>query len=321
MDVFSSNVIWIIEDILVYLFALVFIVYVIKHEKHPEVAMIEMFAFVFLDAALYENLAAQYLGLYGYGRSLIMIGSVPLSIPIFEFLIVYLSLKLLGKMKVSTWIKPFVVGFFGMMADFSLDPVSVKQIFTTAGGTIGRWSWFFPATNVQIYGEPVYNFTGWVLICGYGAAFLLLGRYWFRKSNLRPLVGYVYPFLMMIAAFLLLVTPLSQFFLWLSPIYKVGELGEWIMLVFWIAFTLIMWLVNWKGKMRSPITFKEDYLVLFLIVGFPIINLVFTLVGGYQKILWLEVLVLIISIVFVIGFLLLSKKQFPKGSSQSHLSL
>jgi antibiotic biosynthesis monooxygenase (ABM) superfamily enzyme len=101
----------------------------------------------------------------------------------------------------------------------------------------------------------------------------------------------------------------------------VGELGEWIMLVFWIAFTLIMWLVNWKGKMRSPITFKEDYLVLFLIVGFPIINLVFTLVGGYQKILWLEVLVLIISIVFVIGFLLLSKKQFPKGSSQSHLSL
>jgi hypothetical protein len=267
-----------------------------------------MFCFSLLNAALYENLAANYLHIYGYGRSLITVGSVPLSVPIFEFLVVYAGLKITEKMGIRAWIKPFLVGLMAMIADFSLDPVSVKQVFTTASGVISRWTWFTPAGHVNIFSEPVYNFTGWVLICGYGAAFLLLGRYWFKKTNYKPLIGYIYPFITMIAAFLLLITPLSSFLLWLGPIFKQGSFSEWIMLTFWFILPTILLFVTWKRKMIKPLTIKGDLPLIILFAGMPIINILFTIIGGYTQILWLEVLSALIPIAFILFLLRISKK-------------
>ena len=62
-----------------------------------------------------------------------------------------------------------------------------------ATGTIGRWSWLIRPNDVHIFTDPVYNYTGWILLCGYGAAFLLLGRYWHRRSGYNAAVGYVLP--------------------------------------------------------------------------------------------------------------------------------
>jgi len=308
MDTFFYIPVWIIQDILVFLLTLYFVIYIIKNEKHPEIIFLEMFAFVFLNAALYENLASQYLHLYGYGRSLIMIGSVPLSVPIFEFLIVYSGLKIAKKMDIKKWVQPFLVGLIAMIADFSLDPVSVKQIFTTPFGTIGRWTWFISTNNVNIFSEPVYNFAGWVLICGYAALFLLLGRYWFKKSNENKIVGYVYPFLTMIAAFILLVTPVSQFLLWLGPIFQKGSFSEWVMLGFWFLFPLSIILFTWKRRMVERLDLKKDLPIILLLVGFPLVNIIFTLIGGYYSILYLEILFLLIPLIYI-TYLVKAKTQ------------
>ena len=100
-----------------------------------------------MDAAVYENLAT-YIGLYGYGQSLIMVWNVPLSIPIVEFIVVYSSLRLTNHMKIPTWSKPIIVGLLGMLFDFTLDPVATKEIFSTTSGTIGRWTWFIGAMRL-----------------------------------------------------------------------------------------------------------------------------------------------------------------------------
>ncbi len=187
---------WVIQDLLIYAIGIITILFIIKKEPHPDVIILEMICFCLMDAAVYENLAT-YIGLYGYGQSLIMVWNVPLSIPIVEFIVVYSSLRLTNHMKIPTWSKPIIVGLLGMLFDFTLDPVATKEIFSTTSGTIGRWTWFIGANAVNIYGEPVYNFTGWILLCGYGAAFLLLGRYWYQKSNYNRRVGYTYPILCM----------------------------------------------------------------------------------------------------------------------------
>ena len=84
---------------------------------------------------------------------------------------------LLEKMEIPAWCKPFIVGLFGMLQDFSLDPYTVRQVFTVDGLTSGRWTWLAaPPGMVNIYNVPVYNFPGWMLIMLYASVFFLLGR-------------------------------------------------------------------------------------------------------------------------------------------------
>jgi hypothetical protein len=69
-----------------------------------------------------------------------------------------------------------------------------------------------------------------MLLCGYAAVFLLIGRWWFKKSNYNSKVGYAYPVLSMLAALAVLVSPLSNFLLWAGPLLTKGSIGEWMML-------------------------------------------------------------------------------------------
>lgn len=281
--------VWALQDIIVFIAALILVFYIIRKEERPIPVLLEFFCFVFLYASVYENLAT-WMGLYGYGKSVVMVMNVPLSVPVYEFLIVYASLKLLGTTKMPTWSKAVVTGVFGMLADFSLDPVSVKQVFTAAGTTIGRWAWYPAAADVQIYGEPVYNFTGWVLLCGYAAAFLLLGRWWYKKSGYKPVVGYLYPPLMMLLALGVMFSPVSSFLLWLGPIFAKGSNVEWVMMGLYFLLTAVIFVAVWQGRMRSSLSLREDWPVLLPLVGFHAINILFGIIGGYWNILWLAVL-------------------------------
>jgi len=285
--------VWAIQDILVFIAALLVVFYIVKKEERPIPVLLEFFCFVFLYASVYENLAT-WMGLYGYGKSVVMVMNVPLSVPVYEFLIVYATLKLLGTTKMPGWCKPVVVGVFGMLADFSLDPVSIKQVFTAAGATIGRWTWYPGASDVQIYGEPVYNFTGWVLLCGYAAAFLVLGRWWFKKSGYKPLVGYLYPPLMMLAALGVMVSPVSQFLLWLGPIYAKGSNAEWVMMGFFFLTTAVIFAAVWRGRMRSSLSLREDWPLFLPLVGFHFVNILFGIIGGYWQVLWLAVIAFVV---------------------------
>ncbi|HTX93242.1 MAG TPA: carotenoid biosynthesis protein [Anaerolineales bacterium] len=281
---------WLLADLLTLSITLVLVGFLVHRSRHPVVVLLECFAFVFLYASIYENFAVVQ-GWYVYGRSLLMIGDVPLSVPLLEMDVLVTALWLLEKMEIPTWCKPFIVGFFGMLQDFSLDPYTVRQVFTVDGLTSGRWTWLLQPGMANIYKVPVYNFPGWMLILMYAAVYLLLGRAWFKRSGYKPVVGYVYPFLAILLALITLVTPLSQFLLWLAPFFTKGSSAEWIMLAFFLLLPTVLLAGFWRGRMKQPVSFRED-LPAFLVIGlFHLSDILFTLAGGYTEILWLILLV------------------------------
>jgi hypothetical protein len=274
---------WIIQDAVILLMAFIGVFFIIKNEKQPISILLEFFCFVFFYASVYENFATM-MGWYGYGRSLIMIFNVPLTVPIIEYLVVYTAIRLSGYMKMPGWSKPFFVGFMGMLFDFTLDPLAIKQIFNTSEGTIGRWTWFINPNDVNILGEPVYNFTGWVLLCGYATIFILLGRWWYSKAKHKEIIGFIYPFLSMIAALLIMVSPLSRLLLWLGPFSYKGTYMEWIMLVFWFVTPLTL-LIIYGRKFKKPLHFGKEYLIFLVYTGSYLCSLIFILIGNHFKVL------------------------------------
>ncbi len=277
---------WLLADILTLLVTLLVGVFIVRKSRHPVVALLESFAFVFLYASIYENFAVVQ-GWYLYGHSLIMIGDVPLSVPLIELDVLFSGLWVLEKLEIPDWCKPFIIGLFGMLQDFSLDPLAVRQVFTAGSVTSGRWTWLLPPGAVNIFHVPVYNFPGWMLIMLYASAWLLVGRGWFRRSGYKPAVGYFYPFAAILLALLTLVTPLSQFLLWLAPFAAKGSRAEWIMLAFHLIFPMLLLAVFWRGRMKSPLTLKDDLPILAVILLFHLSDILFTLAGGFHDILWL----------------------------------
>jgi hypothetical protein len=287
---------WVAQDAIILILAIVIVIFIAKYEEHPGIIYLEMFCFCFLYAGVYENFAtlplAAGMPYYAYGRSIVMFFNVPLTVPIIEYLVVYSSLRLAKHMDLPTWCKPFFVGFMGMLFDFTMDPVAVQQVFTTTEGTVGRWTWFLlTPSDANIYGEPVFNFSGWVLLCGYSALFLLLGRYWYQKSGYKDRIGYAYPPLMMLCSLVALVIgPVSPFLLWLEPIFHRGSIGEWIMLVVYFALPTILLCYYWRGKMKSSFSIKTEYPPFLILVGLHFSDIIFAIAGGFWEILWLEFL-------------------------------
>ena len=280
---------WLLADILTILITLLVVAFLVRRSKHPIVVLLECFGFIFLYASIYENFAVVQ-GWYIYGRSLLMIGDVPLSVPLIEMDVLITGLWVLEKMAIPEWCKPFIVGLFGMLQDFSLDPLTVRQIFSVNGVTSGRWTWLLPQGAANIYSIPVYNFPGWMLIMLYAAAYYLIGRWWFKRSGFKPVVGYIYPFLATLLALLTMVSPLSQFLLWLGPFFAKGSSAEWAMLTFHLVFPAILLAVFWKGRMKSPLTLKDDWPILAVGLLFHLSDILFTIAGGFNSILWLVLL-------------------------------
>jgi hypothetical protein len=304
---------WLLADLLTLLVTLLVAVFIIRKSQHPVAILLESFAFVFLYASVYENFAVVQ-GWYIYGHALLMVGDVPLSVPLLEVDVLVTVLWLLEKMDIPAWCKPFIAGLFGTLQDFSLDPYTVRQIFTVDGLTSGRWTWLLPHGAVNIYSVPVYNFPGWTLIMFYATIFILVGRWWYLRSGYKPVVGYVYPFLMIFMALLLMVSPLSQFLLWLAPFFTKGSIGEWIMLGFHLVFPIILLAVFWRGNMKYPVSLKED-LPVFAVIGlFHLSDILFTIVGGYYEVLWLILLATAVHWVLLGWIYAESRKiKMPKG--------
>jgi hypothetical protein len=141
---------WLVQDVLALGLMIYVLVFIFKRDDHPAQKVLEVMAFIFLYASIYEN-AAIVMGLYSYGRSLVMIGFVPASVPIIEVCVLVIGFWFLEKTKVPTWAKPPIIGLFGMLQDFSLDPLAIRQVYTTAGVTSGRWNWLIdPSTYPNI---------------------------------------------------------------------------------------------------------------------------------------------------------------------------
>ena len=197
------------------------------------------------------------------------------------------------------WLWPPVIGLFGMLQDFSLDPLAIRQVYGITGGTSGRWNWLIAPGDVNILRIPVFNFPGWMLIMLYGSACLLLGRWWYRKSGYRLIVGIIYPFLAMIAALLLMISPISNLLLWLGPVFQKGSFIEWIMLAFHLIVPTGLLIFLWRGRMTSRFTI--DDLPIFIVPGvLHLSDILFTLLGGFSDILWIVLLASFTQITFLL---------------------
>jgi hypothetical protein len=302
---------WLVQDIIALLLCLFVVAFIVRREKHPVAVLLEVFAFVFLYASIYEN-AAIVMGLYSYGRSLVMIGFVPASVPIIEACVLITGFWLLEKTAVPDWTKPPIVGLFGMLQDFSLDPLAIRQVFTTAGVTSGRWNWLINPADVNILNIPVFNFPGWMLIMLYGSACLLVGRWWFKKSGYRPLIGIVYPFIAMIAALLLMISPISILLLWLGPLFQKGEPIEWAMLAFHLTVPTALLVFLWRGRMTGRFT-VNDLPVFIVPTVLHLSDIVFTLLGGFTEILWIVLLASVAQTALLLYAYLKNRRGYPKN--------
>jgi len=279
---------WFFMDVITILVTLVVIGFLITRNKHPLSLILESFGFVFLYASIYENFAVVQ-GWYIYGRSLLMIGDVPLSVPLIELDVFLMSLWMLEKMDIPDWCKPFIAGLMGILQDFSLDPVSLRQVFITRGIESGRWTWLIEPWMANIYDVPVYNFSGWVIIMLYASVWVLLGRAWYKKSKYKTSVGIIYPILASILSLLTMVSPLSQFLLWLAPFGSKGSSYEWIMLAFHFIFSMLLLLIFWHGKMKESLSLKKDYPVLITFIGFHLADILCAIQGNLTEVLWLVI--------------------------------
>ena len=290
LDWFTFVPSWVIQDVVVLVLAVLAIGFILRHERRPGPILLEFFCFVFLYAAVYENLAT-VMGWYEFGRSVVMVFNVPITVPLIEYLIVYAGIRLATAMRIPTWTVPFLVGGMGVLADLVLDPLALSQIADTAEGTTGRWSWYIAPGAVNYFGAPVYNYTGWMLLCGYAAAFILLGRWWFRRSGERPSVGVAYPVLTLLAALAVMVSPLSAFLLWFGgswglPSYvEQGGWSEYVLLGLALAAMLAV-VVAWRGRMRRRLTWREDWIIPVVYGVFHLSNVVWLLIGAQWAILW-----------------------------------
>ncbi len=277
---------WFFADLLTVLLSLIVILFAVRRSLHPEAILLECFAFVFLYAGLFENFAVVQ-GWYVYGRSLLMFGNVPLSIPLLEMDVFITGLWLLERMNVPGWCQPLLLGLFGMLQDFSLDPLAVRQVATVGGSTTGRWTWLISPGAANIYRIPVYNFPGWMLIMLYGSIYILLGRKLFQQSGYQPWVGSVYPLLAMILALITMAMPLSQFLLWLAPFGTKGGSTEWVMLAFFLLLPTALLFFVWRGRMRQALVPSVDWPLLAVPVLFHIADCAGAIAGGYSGVLWL----------------------------------
>ncbi|MDR2336769.1 MAG: hypothetical protein LBE03_01545 [Candidatus Nomurabacteria bacterium] len=286
---------WIIPDVIVLLLGVLTIGFIIKKEKRPLPLLLEIFCFIFLYAAIYENLAT-IVGWYGYGQGLTMIFNVPLSVPLIEALFVYAGIRFALAMKIPKWTIPLLVGSFGVLADLTLDPLSLAQVH----GGIGRWSWFIGAGDVNIFGAPVYNYVGWFLLCGYATAFILLGRLWHEKSGYKKSIGVLYPPLTMLAALLVMVSPLSSFLLWLAPVFNKGGPSEYLM--FGLVFVILaIILLVWRGRMRHKLSWQNDYIIPVVFGIFYLTNIMFDLVAWRLDILLFSLPFIAVHMLIIFG--------------------
>lgn len=313
--------VWMIQDILVLIIATLMIFYIIDNEERPKIVLMQFVCFVFFYASAFENVAVLMgsigkEGFYSYGRSILMIFNVPLTVPIIEFLIVYSTLRVLKTINIPSWTKPFIAGLSAMIFDFSLDPVAVKQIFQTSEGIIGRWSYYPLPGEPVIYGEPVMNFTGWIYIAGYWTAFILIGEWWHKKSGYSKLIGYIYPVLASILSLICLISPISNFFNFMGPFFTRTSNMQWVMLISLSLISvgiLVLALVRyWDGRFVSSLDYRKDFPIMFTFLGFPFANTLFCIIGGYMEVLWLVILAELLLLLSWIGIYILNKKQFPK---------
>ncbi len=299
IEYLTTPVSWLIYEILALFLFLIVIVDAMKRNDDDNERIIRVFeivGFVFY-AVIFENLGV--IGTtYDYSLHRFMIfGVVPLSIPMFEASIFYVSLLFAEKLDFPKWSRPFVVAFLGMLQDFTLDPVSIADSRLFNGVTESRWNWQFHYADT-FYGIPYFNFSGWFVLMFYYTVLILVGRNYFEKSNNKLKIGFLYITISIILGDLLILSPLTLFllFAWPFAIKFKNRTAEIIMLLL-ISMMLVVILAK-TGK-REKISFKENKIIWIVPLSIHLIDIIITIILGFTYIFVPVFLFSIIHILYI----------------------
>jgi uncharacterized membrane protein len=212
---------WLIAEVLVSILFIYCIVHASKQE-HGILKILELCGFIFYSA-IFENIGV-YTQIYDYNLNRIMlIGKVPIEVLMVEGIIFYASLQLVNKLHIPSWGKPFAVGFLSSFQDMSLDPSAVFDLHKLDGVMSGQWNWTFRYDGT-FFGIPFFNFSGWMYLMAYYVLAIQVGM-WLYKKYKKEWIGYVYPFVGGLAAAILLVSPITQFLLFVNPFFPMYTRG------------------------------------------------------------------------------------------------
>ncbi len=242
----STPLSWFVYELL----AATLFIAVLLDLKGKKVRTIEYLGFI-LYGILFENLGV-ISNVYDYSlHRFLLAGVVPLTIPIFEATIFYIATKFGEETKSPWWVVPFIAAFFGMMQDFTLDPVAVADLHSFGTITEGRWNW----RNVydgSFFGIPYFNFTGWFSIMFFYTLFVSYGRRWY-KNDLKKAIPYI--LISAIMGVITIISPLNLFLLFAYPLFPIyGQIvPELVMLIIVGLTTTYIVIKNVKGKFKSKI--------------------------------------------------------------------
>jgi len=261
LDYLSTPGTWAIAEILAFILFFYCLADVIKRneDKTRIFRVFELFGFI-VYAGIFENIGV--LGnTYNYSLDrLVMVGTVPLSILMFEAVIFYSALRFAEVMKFPKWTIPVIVGFLAVLQDLTIDPVAVFDSHMVAGVMEGRWNWTSHYKGL-LFGIPFFNYTGWFFLMFYYTSLIQLGRYFYKKSGHKIGAGLAYVALSPIAGVLLIISPITRFFLFLDPIFPkfLNRSAEISMLSF-IMIISIVTLIKYQ-KRSALINFKDDKVI------------------------------------------------------------
>ena len=156
-----------------------------------------------LFGILLEYGTIQQLEAYSYGRFLIMLGDVPLSIGVAWGCIVYSARLFSEASNLTEWARPVLDALFALNIDLSMDAIAIR---------LGFWNWSIDIHS-QFFGVPYANFWAWFWVVGSFSAGLRLVLAW-----KHPLSSWLAPIGAVIAGLVVV-------FLTNQLIYEIGHLS------------------------------------------------------------------------------------------------
>ncbi len=261
LEYLSTPVTWAIAEILAFILFFYCLTDVLKRsdEKTRTFRVLELFGFI-VYAGIFENIGV--LGnTYNYSLDrLVMVGVVPLSLLMIEAVIFYAALQFAEALKFPKWVNPIVVGFLGVLQDLTIDPAAVFDLHMVDGVMEGRWNWT-SHYDEMFFGIPFFNYSGWFLLMFYYTALVQLGRRQHKKSGYKSGRGMAYVIIAPLAGVLLIISPITQFLLFLYPIFPLylNRTAEIVMLSC-IALVSLAILIKHR-KRSSTIDAKGDRVI------------------------------------------------------------
>src|SRR5579872_297799 len=120
-----------------------------------------------------EILTIAQLHSYQYGRFLIMLGPVPLSVAVGWGIILYSAMAFADSLAFPSWAAPALVGLLGLNIDLTMDAVAIR---------LNMWHWLDYAGNQEWFGVPYAIFYSWfIVLCSCSALLWLV-----RPLTVRP---------------------------------------------------------------------------------------------------------------------------------------